>query len=175
MPGVELHKTAPLKLSLAAIALAYAALGSCALAFKTQGGHQWVGDAGTLTTVLAVLGAVFAVMSRFLLDQCLHASLQRLAHMSLDSAVPMAALHKHDIATKGNLFEAISRSGWRGPLYRCGFPVVVIVVSATLKKAFTIESRLLETNATRNAASLVDPVNTDSPCQGRRLSWCHCV
>jgi hypothetical protein len=118
---------------------------------------------------------VFAVMSRFLLDQCLHASLQRLAHMSLDSAVPMAALHKHDIATKGNLFEAISRSGWRGPLYRCGFPVVVMVVSATLKKAFTIESRLLETNVTRNAASLVDPVNTDSPCQGRRLSWCHCV
>jgi hypothetical protein len=166
MSAAELHRTAPLKLSLTAIVLAYAALGSCALALISKGGHKWIGDAGTLTTVLAVLGAVFAVMSRFMLDQCLHASLQRLAHLSLESAVPMASLHKHDIATRGNLFEAISRSGWRGPLYRCGFPIVAILMSATLKKAFAVEHRLVETSVRGDAASLVDPVNILSRVRG---------
>src|SRR5947207_16000807 len=92
--AAKLPRTKTLKRSLAAIGLAYAGLGFCGVAYAVKGGNEWSGDNGTLTTVLAVLGVVFAVMSRFMLDQCQRASLQRLGHMSLESASPMASLHK---------------------------------------------------------------------------------
>jgi hypothetical protein len=147
-----------LKFSLAVIGIFYAALGATALALLVKGGHSWRGDTGTLTTVLAVLGVIFTISSKFLLEECIKASLQRLANRSIKAAVPMSSLLDHDIATKGSLLESLMYSKWRGPVYRFTFPIFAIIMSAVLKKIFTVEQLVLETSVAGANASLIDPV-----------------
>jgi hypothetical protein len=147
-----------LKCSLAAIGLFYTVLGAAALALLVRGGHSWKGDTSTLTTVLAVLGVIFTISSKFLVEECVKASLQRLANQSIQAAVPMSSLHDYDIATKGNLLESLIYSKWRGPVYRFAFPILAILMSAVLKKVFTIEQLVLETPITGTDALLIDPV-----------------
>jgi hypothetical protein len=167
MSAKKLPNTWSLTGSLVLSAVVYACLGASAVALKAKGGHKWVGSANTLTTVLAVIGALFTPLSRYLLAQCQSANLQHLAHQSLTGSVKIANLHKYDVASKGSFVDLVKwRSGWRGPVYRWAFPVIAIVTSAMLKKVFTIEVQPVQTTITGVDASFVDPVNITSRVRG---------
>lgn len=171
----QLPDTIALKTGLAICTVAYGLLGVTAAALFGLGNKRtkvfsWPESKASLTTILAIFGVLFTVLSRLLLAQCQQASLQYLGNKSLNSDVKIETLRKCDIATRGGIMNNLKyNGGWKGYLYRFGLPILAIVMSAVFKKAFVPEDIYVSTTISGDPAFAIDPIDIGSHIRGTEV------
>jgi len=175
MSAKKLPNTWSLTGSLVLSAVVYACLGASAVVLKAKGGHKWVGSANTLTTVLAVIGALFTPLSRYLLAQCQSANLQRLAHQSLTGSVKIANLHKYDVASKGSFVDCQMAKWLARPGVPLGIPSHCHRYICYVKEGIHARGPTCPDNDHWCRRIVCGPGEHYQPCQRNGIRRCHHV
>ncbi|KAI1621996.1 hypothetical protein EDD37DRAFT_667835 [Exophiala viscosa] len=166
--GQPLPTTRGLKVSLIIIFLFYGVLGGVGIWFAGTAGRSWDGDTENLTTVLAILGAIFSYGARELQSKCQTARMQYLVGKGAAEAVSLKDIHEMDMAIRGPSAQILS-TGLSPMFYRLLFPILAILMSAVFKKALTTALQASQVVLDAKASTLLDPVDVGNGIRGS--SW----
>ncbi|CAI7613708.1 unnamed protein product [Penicillium pancosmium] len=153
------------KVLLAIVGFLYLGFGVVGIVFAALDDISIPGDADTLTSVLAVLGVVYSLMSIALLAECKSAALQYAAKQATGEGLPLRELNEIDVALRGPTIMAVSNS-WNGILYRAFLPVLATLMSATFKKCLTNGYKPSNSSVGSPGANFIEPTNVGSYIRG---------
>lgn len=167
IPPTPLPTTGKTKVALVLTGIVYLGLGIYGIVLFAKGGNRWAGGVNTLTWVLAVVGAVFSILSRVLFAQCQAAALQSIGSKAITGGVSLSCLHKMDIGVRGPMTTLFKKPsvpwGWA---YKVVIPGLAILTSFTFKKSFGPGIADLAENITGSEATTVDPTHVGTGIRG---------